>query len=87
MLPEACYRQRSIRLRPGDIFCAFTDGVTEALDPAGEEFGERRLETVLIEHAAATAADSCHETLSRLDRFTAGATQRDDITLIVGKVR
>jgi serine phosphatase RsbU (regulator of sigma subunit) len=87
LLPEACYRQSSIKLRPGDIFCAFTDGVTEAEDVAGEEFGQRRLETVLMEHAEATAAESCREALAQLDRFTAGVVQRDDITLVVGKVR
>lgn len=87
LLPEACYRQSSIQLLPGDIFCTFTDGVTEAVNAAGEEFEQRRLEAVLKEHAAATAAESCREVLARLDRFTAGTLQRDDITLVVGKVR
>ena len=87
LLPEACYRQSSIRLRPGDVFCTFTDGVTEAVNEAGEEFGEKRLEAVLIEHAAGTAAESCRAVLARLDRFAAGTMQRDDITLVVGKVR
>ena len=87
LLPDACYRQSSIQLRQGDLFCAFTDGVTEALDVEGEEFGSGRLESAMIEHASATAEETCRHLLARLDRFTDGTPQRDDVTLVVGKVR
>lgn len=87
LMPEACYRQSSVRLRRGDIFCAFTDGVTEAAGVDGEEFGDERLVKALSEHASSTAEETSHRILAELDRFTAGAPQRDDVTLIVGKVR
>ena len=87
LMPEACYRQDSIRLRRGDIFCAFTDGVTEAVNVGGEEFGHGRLVDALLEHASSTAEEASRLVLAAIDRFTAGAPQRDDVTLIVGKVR
>jgi serine phosphatase RsbU (regulator of sigma subunit) len=87
LLEEACYRQSSVQLQRGDILCAYTDGVTEAVNVAGEEFGQERLESALIEFASATAEEACRQLLARLDRFTAGAPQRDDITLVVGRVR
>jgi sigma-B regulation protein RsbU (phosphoserine phosphatase) len=87
LMPEACYRQSSVQLQQGDILCAFTDGVTEAVNAEGEEFGDARLVDALLEHASSTAEEASRRILAGVDRFTAGAPQRDDITLIVGKVR
>jgi sigma-B regulation protein RsbU (phosphoserine phosphatase) len=86
LLPEACYRQSTMSLREGDLFCAFTDGITEALNGDGEEFGEKRLEQVLMRHAGESAGEICRQVLATLDRFADGASRRDDETLVVGKV-
>jgi len=87
LMPDACYRQDSIQLQRGDIFCAFTDGVSEALNDEGEEFGDGRLVDALLDHASSTAEEACRQILVGVDRFTGGAAQRDDVTLIVGRVR
>lgn len=87
LMADACYSQESIQLRRGDIFCAFTDGVTEAVNVDGEEFGDGRLLDALLEHASSTAEETSRRVLAGIDRFTAGAPQHDDVTLIVGKVR
>lgn len=67
----------------GDKVVIYSDGVTEAQDPAGEFFGKKRLK----ELAAAHAAESCtaiHDAIqSAVAGFTEGAAQSDDITLVV----
>ena len=47
MLPNQTFKQVEFRLEPGDTLCLFTDGLVEALDPDGEEFGRQRLLDVL----------------------------------------
>ena len=47
MFPQALYEEGTIDMRPGDVLIVFTDGVTEALNPSDEEFGEERLKDLL----------------------------------------
>jgi serine phosphatase RsbU (regulator of sigma subunit) len=72
-------------LSPGDTLALYTDGVTEASNDAGEEFGEHRLVQALQQ-----PHESCHGLLSavldEVRQFSSGE-QRDDITLIVAKCR
>ncbi len=68
-------------LAPGDLLYAYTDGVTDARNPAGEEFGNERLEAVL--HAPSDTAEALVGHLqSALERFTSGAEPYDDITML-----
>jgi sigma-B regulation protein RsbU (phosphoserine phosphatase) len=83
LFPEAEYEQAEIRLQPGDLLVAFTDGVTEALSAGGEEFGEERLQATLREAAAAPADSVAATVASRLQQWTAGAEQHDDLTVVV----
>jgi serine phosphatase RsbU (regulator of sigma subunit) len=72
-------------LSPGDTLALYTDGVTEASNDAGEEFGEHRLVRALRQ-----PHESCHGLLSavldEVRQFSSGE-QSDDITLIVAKCR
>src|SRR5262249_24921304 len=52
---EAAYQQTTISLDPGDRLLFYTDGITEARSPAGEEFGEERLARVASELDAPSA--------------------------------
>ncbi len=76
------YRQETIRLLPGDILVLYTDGVTEAMNVAGEEFGVERLREVL----AATPSDDPQEVnkavFDGVQAFAGGAPQFDDITCL-----
>ena len=47
LFPDMSYEEAAVDLRPGDVLVAFTDGVTEALNAADEEFGEERLKDLL----------------------------------------
>ena len=88
LLPGVAYTQEQIRLEPGDVLLAFTDGISEAMTAEEEEWGEDRM----IAAAHALLADpacrySAEQLLSCLmeqaDRFTAGAPQHDDMTLLL----
>jgi serine phosphatase RsbU (regulator of sigma subunit) len=87
LFPESEYDEASLDLRPGDLLVAFTDGVTEAMNAAGEEFGEERLK-VLLREAAGMPAEEVSTTLARRMReWSAGAEPHDDLTFVVVAMR
>jgi len=73
-----------IKLHPGDTFVLYTDGVTEAANAQGEEFGEQRLVDVLTSCGAQSATGLTHAVCSAVERFSPGE-QFDDITLVVAR--
>lgn len=83
MLKAATFEEETIQLEPGDIVVAFSDGITEARDPDGEEFGEERLLACIDAHRE-LSPDALLQTLfEEVHRFTAGGVQRDDLTIVV----
>ena len=74
------YRIAEAVLRPGDALFLYSDGITEALNPTGEEFGTAGLEAALEEARGGAAARIVGHVLDRTTRFAAGAEQSDDIT-------
>jgi serine phosphatase RsbU (regulator of sigma subunit) len=83
---EAAYREDTVVLRPGDLLAIFTDGITEALDAAEEEFGDERLERLLRENANLPAADLCRIVMEAVDEHLAGIPPKDDMTLVIARV-
>jgi sigma-B regulation protein RsbU (phosphoserine phosphatase) len=77
------YEQGEIRLGEGDLLLLFTDGVSEAMNSAGVEYGEERLEAILRAGAAATSQDLMHAIQKDVRSYVAEAAQSDDITLMV----
>lgn len=71
-----------LHLRPGDMLVLYTDGITEAASPAGEQFGETRLLEAVRRLGRASAGDLVDGLWDELRRFTAGAAQQDDVTLV-----
>lgn len=86
IVPGADYDQGHTTLGPGDDLVLYTDGITEATNPNGEMFGEERLEDLLVEHRGDSARDIEENVYSSLRDFTAGASQTDDLTMMVVKV-
>jgi len=76
------YELGSVQLFPGDRVILFTDGVTEACSPAGEEFGEARLLRLLTDHRTLSAAGLQAKILAEVTEFSGGRWQ-DDATLLV----
>lgn len=73
------------QLRPGDQVVYYTDGVTEAEDPAGRAFGLAGLDRVMA-GCADTAPELLRDVLAALESFTAGRPAADDRTLVVAKI-
>jgi adenylate cyclase len=77
------YARRSWRLRPGDIICLMTDGVTEAMNPADELMGLERVAGALtLLNGDVTPQQTIEVLKSAVERFAAGADPSDDITMI-----
>jgi phosphoserine phosphatase RsbU/P len=76
------YRLAETVLRLGDTLFLYSDGITEAFNPAGEEFGAARLEAALASARAQDAASMVSQVLAATTAFVAGAEQSDDITAL-----
>lgn len=83
LIEGADYEVRTISLEPGDKLVIYSDGVTEAMNPAGELFGRKRLRDAVTAHAAGTCR-AVHDAIQdAVAAFTEGAAQSDDITVLV----
>ena len=72
-------------LQIGDQFVLYTDGITEARNPAGRMFGLERLD-VALRGCRENAADLIAAVISAVEAFGAGRPPDDDRTLLVGKL-
>jgi len=86
ILPDAPYKTGHIDLAPGDLLCMYTDGVTEAAMPSGEEFGMERLKDVLHQSKRLSAEEIVGRIVGTVEEFTQLPSQADDITILVVKV-
>ena len=78
--------ERRVTLDPGDCLLLFTDGLTEALNPAGEAFGSERVRAALVELAGRreiSAVRLADELVHRVIDFVASERLADDLTLVV----
>lgn len=79
------YEEGMVQLRPGDLIIAYTDGVTEAVNPAGEEWGVEGLRKAVDESAPQCPDDIACAIFTSMDEFSRGR-QTDDATVIVARV-
>jgi len=82
---DQVYEQRTISLNPGDFLVLYTDGITDALTPGGQDFGLHNLEGVVLEQRENTAAAMTAALEHALEVHTAGAPLFDDITLMIAR--
>lgn len=82
---DAEYREGRTQLQGGDVLVIYSDGVTEAMSPGGEEFGATRLYEVVSRNIEASAAGIRDRIESSLTKFSQGTSAADDITLVIVK--
>jgi phosphoserine phosphatase RsbU/P len=87
LVPEAEYTAVHLKLEPGDTLVLFSDGVTEAMDPAEQLFGVPRLREVLNGHMQTSLEDLQQLVLQSVENFSRGASQADDLTLLLVRYR
>lgn len=87
LLRDAEYQQSWVELEPGDVLVIYSDGVIEATDGSGQEFGEVRLRQALLENAGRPCKEIRDEILERVAAFLGRREAQDDLTLAVARVR
>ena len=82
LLSTPRYELGQLFLAPDDLLVLYTDGILEAADRDGEEFGEARILQALQEAATCTAQDAVDHLMEAVHAFTNGVPQRDDSTVL-----
>jgi serine phosphatase RsbU (regulator of sigma subunit) len=83
---EKILQEEEVPLEIGDLFLFFTDGVSEAMNPGAELFGEGRLRRILEEGGSLGSEELKERILEEIRRFVGDADPHDDMTLVVLKV-
>ncbi len=83
VLPDARYEERPIALAPGDLLVLYTDGISEAPNPAGKLYGTRRLEETMARLRMRGAREILDGIVAEVRAWTGDHGPSDDITLIV----
>ena len=83
ILEDVGYEETRLKLETGDKVVLYTDGVVEAMNTSEEMFGFDRLCEVIKDTETLTAQSLLEEIRNKVNDFTSGAPQHDDITIIV----
>ena len=76
------YAQKSAALKPGETLIMYSDGVSEARNPPGEEFGTARLKSLFEGSPPGSAREANETVLNAVTAFAGGSAQSDDITCL-----
>ena len=82
IMPSIDFPSGSVQMEPGDAFFFYTDGISEAMDENGGEFGERELAEVLSECGGLSASDINRHVVQAVQNHAGEAPQSDDITCL-----
>ena len=85
ILEDYPYAQETVMLAPGDLVLIFSDGVSEAMDPAGEQLGEEPIRNVLLQYHGGDPEELKEAHIAAVRAPAAGAPQADDITIVALK--
>ena len=77
------YLEQETTLHPGELLCAYSDGVSEAQNVAGDFFGDQRIRDILQRNTGKPVDMAGTELVNVVDRFVGEAKRRDDLTLLI----
>lgn len=83
LLPEAVYEAATVPIATGDLLVMYSDGLVEAANAEGEEYGDQRLVEVLQQHAHETPAKLREAVMESLGTFLSKAVMQDDLTFAI----
>lgn len=84
---HSAYEQETVQMKPNDLLFLYTDGLTEAMNIEGEEFGADRIMDTLRSIASLSADQICDVVVRRVKEWCAGMSLYDDLTFVVMKVK
>jgi phosphoserine phosphatase RsbU/P len=87
LFPHATYEEETLQLEEGDTLVIFSDGVTEATNQTGDEFGEQRLLPCIEQYRDSTPEVLLDRILETVKTFAESAAQPDDLTALVLRYR
>ena len=83
VMPGHEYKESSVELDEGDTLVLYTDGVSEAMNSEGEEFGIDRLREIFVKHPPSSARNTNEAILQAVNEFAGDTPQSDDVTCLV----
>lgn len=86
VMPGIDYEEREVKLQSGDVALLYTDGVPEAIDELGQEFGEERLLQVIMEKGFLSAPELIKQICREVTDFCGKEPQFDDLTMLAVEV-
>jgi sigma-B regulation protein RsbU (phosphoserine phosphatase) len=84
---DAVLEEQTLSLRSGEVLVFYTDGFTEAMNAANEEFGEERLEAAISRNRGRSASAMIDAVCQEVRKFAGDTIQHDDMTMVVLKVQ
>ena len=82
LMPDLDYDNNTVTLSPGDLIVLYTDGVTEAFDEQGNQFGTRRLQEVFAGAEPTDVREATRSVFEAVEKFAGETPQSDDITCV-----
>jgi phosphoserine phosphatase RsbU/P len=87
LFPDAEYDEITLHANPGDAFVFFSDGIVDAVNAAGHQFGRKRLEEVVIANSGRSADDIVEAVFAAVEAHSEGVDPFDDETVVVVKIK
>jgi phosphoserine phosphatase RsbU/P len=85
IMDQVVLNEEALILNPGDVMVLYTDGITEAMTPDDEEFGEQRLANLITENVHLTSAEIERKIIGEIAKWSGSRGAFDDETLLVIK--
>ena len=85
--PSIRYGEKSVPVGEGDVFVAYTDGITEPENAYGEEFGVERLAAVTMNYRSSAVANIAAKIMEAVTEWSAASEMPDDMTVVIAKGR